>query len=164
MDAGRAEIDAAYRRAARVLHPDRGSEEPGAFIRATQAREILLAAMVVESQPRVVRGPRPISRALLITWISLLVFAVAVSIGGSSLPIGPLDPILRFGLLAVGAIGFAVTGKRPFLIAGIIAIAATAVSTIAFTTLGGLLGMLLLAAPLYGFLVMGRSRRVTSRP
>lgn len=164
-DAPRPEIDAAYRRAARALHPDLDGAEPAAFIRATEARQVLIDLPRAEPVPLVVahRGRRPLSWPVLVTWIALLVFAVAVSIGGSDLPLGPIDPILRWASLAVGAIGFGVTGRRGFLVLTVIAIAATAVLTIVFTSIGALLGMFLLAAPLYGLLVMGRSRRVPSK-
>ena len=44
-----------------------------------------------------------------------------------------------------------------------VAIAVTALTTIVFTTFGALLGMLLLAAPLYGLFVAGRARAGFSR-
>jgi len=165
VDAPRAEFDAAYRRAARALHPDREGAEPTAFIQATEARRVLLElaeADAVAEAPVLVR--RPPSIPLLVTWILLVLFAIAVSIGGSNLPLGPADPIIRFGLMLTGGIGFALTGKRVYFVLAVISIAATALVTILFTTFGALVGMLLLAAPLYGFLVMGRTRRLLSRP
>jgi hypothetical protein len=71
------------------------------------------------------------------------------------------DPLLRFGLMTVSAVSFALTGRRVWLVLMSISIAATAITTILFTTFGALLGMLLLAAPLYGFYVAGRARRPT---
>ncbi len=151
--AGRPEIDAAYRRAARASHPDLAGESD-AFVRATQAREVLLATpVVVVSEPIDDRRSGPLSRPLLITWIALMAFAIAISVGGSPFPLTPAEPILRFGALAAGSIGYAITGRRGFLMLAVAAIAATALVTILFTTFGSLLGMLLLAAPLYGLLV-----------
>ena len=150
--ASRAEIDAAFRRAARASHPDLVGES-GAFLRATEARDLLvLTPPPVVTEP-VVRREIALSKPLFITWIALLVFAIAVSVGGSDIPLTPLDPILRFGALAIGSVGYALTGRRGFLVLSLIAIAATAVVTLLFTTFGALVGMLLLAAPLYGLLI-----------
>jgi len=151
VNASRAEIDAAYRRAARASHPDLAGE-PSAFVRATQARDVLVESPVLEYVP-VVRALPPLSRPLFITWVALLGFAIAISVGGSAFPLTPFEPLARFGLLAIGAIGYAITGKRIFMTLAIIAIAWTAVTTVLFTTFGALLGMLLLAAPLYGLLI-----------
>jgi hypothetical protein len=159
VDATRAEIEFAYRRAARASHPDITGEST-AFMRVTEAHDVLLdaqTAAVVEPQ----RAEPPLSIPLLITWVALMGFAIAVSIGASGFPLTPLEPVLRFGLLAVGSIGYAITGKRVYLVLAVIGIAATAVATVLFTSFGSLLGMLLLAAPLYGLLITrARLRRV----
>lgn len=155
-EAGRPEIDAAFRRAARASHPDLAGQ-PDDFVRATQAREVLLTVPVVVRPIPVDRSIGPLNRPLFVTWVALLAFAIVISVGGNSFPLTPLEPLLRFGILVIGSVGFALTGKRVFMIMALLAIAATAVMTIIFTTFGSLVGMLLLAAPLYGLLV-GRAR------
>lgn len=161
VDASRAEIEFAYRRAARASHPDLVGESD-AFVRVTEAHDVLidlpLAGVAAGNAAR--REPK-LSIPLLITWTVLLLFAIAVSVIGSTFPLTPLEPLLRYGLLAVASVAYAITGKRIFLILTAIAIIATAVEVILFTTFGSLVGMLLLVAPLYGLLVTrARLRRM----
>lgn len=160
-DASRAEIEFAYRRAARASHPDLAGESD-AFVRVTEARDVLIDLPVADVITARQSRPAPkLSRPLLITWSALLLFAIIVSVVGSSFPLTPAEPIVRYGLLAVSAVGYAITGKRIFMTLTVIAIVATAVEVILFTTFGSLLGMLLLVAPLYGLLVTrARLRRL----
>lgn len=152
-DASRAEIEFAYRRAARASHPDLAGESD-AFVRVTEARDVLIDLPVADLiTARTTRAEPKLSVPLLVTWIALLLFAIAVSVVGSGFPLTPIEPALRYGALAAGAVGYAITGKRGFMILTVIAIIATAVEVVLFTTFGSLLGMLLLAAPLYGLLV-----------
>ena len=94
---------------------------------------------------------------------ALMLLAIAVSVVGSPLPLTIWEPTLRFSLMVVSAVGFALTGARVWLVLLGVAIAVTALTTIVFTTFGALLGMLLLAAPLYGLFVAGRARAGFSR-
>ncbi len=164
------EVRDAYRRIARDVHPDRNAGDADAaarFIEATQARDVLLAVLEGGAtlpgpeSPR--RGPRP-STALTVTWSLLLTVGIVVSVVGSPFPLTPVEPAVRFAVLAGSAITFALTGKRVWWVLMWIAIVATALEVILFTTFGSLLGMLLLAAPLYGLSVVGWTRwRFNSR-
>ncbi|MFM9876328.1 MAG: hypothetical protein ACKVOG_00560, partial [Rhodoglobus sp.] len=129
------------------------------FVRATEARKALLTAIVLrDAEASAPRLPPKHNWPLLGTWVGLMALAIAVSIVGSPLPLTVWEPVLRFGLMVVSAVGFALTGARVWLVLLGVAIAVTAVTTIVFTTFGALLGMLLLAAPLYGLFVAGRAR------
>jgi len=167
IDASPNEVRAAYRRAARDVHPDRqtGASMKDAalasatFIRVTQARDVLLALAAREAAPTTtLRQARP-STTLMWTWVALLVPGIAASVLASDFPLTPLEPGIRFAVLAVSATAFAITGERPWWVLMWVAIAATALETILFTTLGSLLGMMLLAAPIYGLSVIGWARR-----
>lgn len=170
--ASRQQIDRAYRRVAREWHPDRHSDAPmreqvkaqAEFVRAGEARAVMLALTaepvgVADAAASGPRRPPKTSWPLLATWVVVLFLAIAVSTVGSSLPLTIWEPVVRFGLMTIAAVGFALTGSRVFLVLLGISIAATAVITIVFTTFGSLLGMLLLAAPLYGLYIAGRGRR-----
>ena len=156
------DVERAFRVQARSTHPDAGGAED-AFIRLTTARDILLAIVPVMPNlpgsagpaPRI-PAPRPPSRALLFTWIGLLALAIALSTSGSMLPFTAAEPVVRYSLLALGMIGYALTGLRGYLVLGLAAVAATAVSAVLFTTLGALLGLLLMVAPLYGLILIGQ--------
>lgn len=170
--ASRQQIERAYRRLARESHPDRLSgaalrEQALAqaqFVRATEARNVLLAALgTTDAAASATRLPPKPSWLLLGTWVALMLLAIAVSVVGSPLPLTIWEPILRFGLMLVSAVAFALTGARVWLVLLGVAIAATALTTIVFTTFGALLGMLLLAAPLYGLFAAGRSRTAVTR-
>lgn len=165
--ASRQQVERAFRRIARESHPDRLSGvalreralAEARFVEATKARNVLLA--VIATPRAAASGPRrPLKHnwVLIGTWVALMLLAIAVSVVGSSLPLTVWEPALRFGLMLVSAVGFALTGARLWLILVAVSIAATAITTIGFTTFGSLLGMLLLAAPLYGLYVEGRGR------
>ena len=168
LDASAREVQAAYRRLARDVHPDRQSgasmrdaAASATFIRVTQARDVLIAhtaATEASASTGTLRDARP-SAALIVTWIGLLALGIALSVFAHDFPLTPLEPVIRFGLLAVSAIAFALTGLRRWWVLLWVAIAATALETVLFTTLGSLLGMLLLAAPIYGLSVIGFARR-----
>ncbi len=157
-DASPAEIEAAYKRQARSTHPDRFVGEPGHthaqdFIAVTTARDVLLgqAALPVV----VVRGVRPRSPALLGTWIALLLLSVFLLIYREPTPLTIAEPIVRLTVLCAALIGYALSGHRIWLILTIVALAATAVMTLVSISIGGLLGMFVIMAPLAGLLLMG---------
>ncbi len=177
--ASRKQIDLAYRRLARESHPDRMAgaalrEQALAqalFVRATEARTVLFRGLaLLEAEASVSRLPPKHNWPLLAAWVAVFIVATTVSVVGSTLPLSVWEPVFRFGLMGVSAVAFALTGARVWLVLLGVAIAATAVITIAFTTFGALLGMFLLAAPLYGLFAAGRGRtrfsgdrRTTSR-
>jgi len=172
LGASRQQIERAYRRLARQWHPDRHSDAAmreqakaqAEFVRAGEARNVLLALLaapdsVADAAASGPRRPQKTSWPLVVTWVVVMLLAIAVSTVGAALPLTIWEPVVRFGLMVVASVGFALTGSRVLLVLLIISIAATAVMTIVFTTFGSLLGMLLLAAPLYGLYAAGRGRR-----
>ena len=170
--ASRQQIERAYRRLARASHPQpraRAAMREQAlaqarFVRATEARNVLLVALTAtDAAASATRLPPKHNWLLLGTWVALMLLAIAVSVVGSPLPLTIWEPTLRFSLMVVSAVGFALSGARVWLVLLGVAIAATALTTIVFTTFGALLGMLLLAAPLYGLFVAGRARAGFSR-
>lgn len=131
------------------------------FIRVTEARDLLLALAAASSAAASapsLREARP-STVLTWVWIALLLVGIALSVIAHEFPLTPIEPAIRFALLAVSASAFAWTGRQMWWVLMWIAIAATALETIVFTTLGSLLGMLLMAAPIYGLSVIGFARR-----
>ncbi len=177
--ASRKQVEQAYRRLARESHPDRMAGAAlrdqalaqAKFVKATEARTVLFRGLALaEAEEAVPRLPPKHNWPLLAAWVAVFAVATTVSVVGSSLPLTVWEPTVRFGLMGVSAVTFALTGARIWLVLLCAAIAATAVTTIAFTTFGALLGMFLLAAPLYGFFAAGRGRtrfsgdtRATSR-
>lgn len=167
LDSSPSDIEAAYRRVARRTHPDRfvGEAQPlidshaAEFAEAARARDLLLTR--AERGPSVVL-PRPHGRALIATWVALLVAAAVLSAWGAPHPLGLAEPILRLAILIGALLGWALTGIRPLLVIGVVAIAATLVMAIVFTTLGALLGTLLMAPSILGLMLAGlvRNRRV----
>lgn len=177
VDASEREVRAAYRRAARDVHPDRqagasmreAALASATFVRVTDARDVLLArasrraaagasAGAAAASTGTLRAARP-STALLITWTALLGVGIGVSVLAHDFPLTPIEPAIRFSLLAVSAVSFALTGAKPWWVLLWVAIIGTAVETVLFTTLGSLLGMLALAAPIYGLSLIGWARR-----
>ena len=172
VDATDAEVQRAFTAGARTSHPDRFSDATPEqskqaaqeFIRLTTARDVLL-----HTRPESPAGPaftvqyryRRISWQELAAWLSVLAVAVFVSIFGADLPFTIAEPLARFGLLTVGLVGFARTGRQGFFVLVVVCIAVTAVLTIAFTTLGALLGMFITAFPVIGLVLAGRTQRAT---
>ncbi len=161
-----AAIEAAYRAKARETHPDRFAGQQQAqsaasareFIAASEARRTLLSAATAASpapQVTFVRGVRRRSPLLLATWVGLLVIAAFLSIYASALPLGIVEPVVRFAVIIGALVAYALTGLRGWLVTALIALAATAVLAIVFTTIGALLGMLLMVAPVFGLMLMG---------
>jgi len=104
---------------------------------------------------------RRISWQGLAGWLSVVVVAAFVSIGGAELPFTVAEPLVRFAVLTLGLVGFALTGKQVYFVLIALAIVVTAVLAIAFTTLGALLGMFILAAPVIGLVLAGRGQRAS---
>ena len=72
------------------------------------------------------------------------------------LPFTVVEPAVRFPLLAVGLLGYALTGRTSLLVLGLVAFAATALVGVIFTTLGALMGLLLLVGVVFGLVTMGQ--------
>jgi len=176
VDATESEIQRAFKLRARDSHPDLdGSAAPGRgarsaedFIRITAARDMLLQARrqsttVAQAAREYTVHPRyrRISWQGLAGWLSVVVVAAFVSIGGAELPFTVAEPLVRFAVLTLGLVGFALTGKQVYFVFIALAIVVTAVLAIAFTTLGALLGMFILAAPVIGLVLAGRAQRAS---
>ncbi|MCY7412952.1 MAG: J domain-containing protein [Salinibacterium sp.] len=176
LDATESDIQRAFKLRARDSHPDRfsgASPERAAraaedFIRITAARDRLLQAR--RSSTPATPGAREytaspryrrISWQGLAAWLGIVVVAAFVSIVGAELPFTVAEPLVRFAALTVGLLGFALTGKQGYFVLIVLAILVTAVLAIAFTTLGALLGMFILSAPVIGLVLAGRARRAS---
>ncbi|CAN5540309.1 hypothetical protein BH10ACT7_BH10ACT7_12180 [soil metagenome] len=150
-----AQIEAAYRRRARETHPDRSGSDD-AFIAVTAAHDLLLKAVAFE---RPVHAPPRPSPRLIVTWVGVALVAIFIATFRNEWPLPAIDPLLRYAAMLVGLVGYALTGRRVFLVLAVVAIAATTVLTLAFASFGGLVGLLILVAPIYGLLLMGRRLR-----
>jgi DnaJ domain len=176
LDASAADIESAYRRRSRSTHPDRfvgasktrSQQAAREFIGVAEARTVMMArretAAVGETVfdepamqfPVETSLPRPRSRLLLVTWAAVALVAIFISIYGGAPPWSLWEPALRYGLVFVALIAFAVTGRTPWLVIALVALAATAIITVTATTLGALLGLFLMVAPVYGLVTIGR--------
>jgi hypothetical protein len=162
-----AEVVAAFKRRARQTHPDRfagaSAEELASaaaeFTRITAARDVLLAAPRIDPTPLdwTARVSRPLRRhrTAVIAWTAVMLLAIFISTFDAALPLSAADPIIRFGLLAVASVGFALTGRRILLTLTIVAMIATAVVTVVFTSFGSLLGLFLLVVPVAALVTIG---------
>ncbi len=155
VDASPAEVETAYRRRARETHPDRSGTDD-AFIRISAARATLLNAIILEPPRRVPAKP---SSRLILTWVGVFLVGVFVATFRNDLPLGLVEPIVRYLVLIGSLVAYAITGARQWLIVACVAIGLTLIVTLAFVTFGGLVGMLVLVAPIYGLLLMGIRRR-----
>lgn len=161
VDAGASadQVKVAFRAKARTAHPDAAGGASDAFIRLTQARDILLLAPPPPTITYVPAAavPRRWSWRLFATWVGLLVLGLAVNVSGSDLHLTIAEPIVRSLLVVGGFVGYALTARRLWLVLGLIGIGATAIVALLFTTLGALVGLLLMFAPMYGLLLMGQT-------
>jgi hypothetical protein len=170
LDATAADIENAYRRRARSTHPDRfpdasrSREATDEFIGVATAHDVLVARLgatptgaasytgVPVSSPI----PRRRSRLLLGTWAGVTLVAIFVSIYAGAPAWGVWEPIARYGLVFVALMAFALTGRTPWLVTALLALAASAIITLVATTFGALLGLFMLVAPVYGLVTIGR--------
>jgi len=162
--ASREAVQRAYRLRARSSHPDAGGAAE-TFSLLTEARDALLAVIPVApaSQPPSAAPPRPAPAArwswpLFATWTGLLAVGIFLCAYLAPLPFTVIEPLVRFPLLVVGLLGYALTGRTGFLVLGLIALAATALIGVVFTTLGVLVGLLLLVAVVFGLVTMGQTK------
>lgn len=173
LDASRADIDRAFRRLARSEHPDVAATTTD-FARVTEARDVLVHAAALRTdagpEPGVLSGqrrfhappvpPGPILvRRELIGFVALACGAAALAVWGSPSPLAPAEPIVRYLVLIASITAFARTGARGWLIAAGAAIVATAVSVLLWTTLGALVGTLIMAVPTVVLIMAGRATR-----
>ena len=150
-------VQRAYRLLARSSHPDGGGVEDN-FIRLTAARDALLAVPpAVTMAPPPPAPPAPRSWPLFATWTGLLALAIFLCAYLAPLPFTIAEPLVRFPLLVVGLLGYALTGRRFLLVLALIALAATAIIGVIFTTLGVLVGLLLMVAAVFGLITMGQT-------
>ncbi|MEI5582674.1 MULTISPECIES: J domain-containing protein [unclassified Agromyces] len=176
-DADSAEIDRAYRRLARELHPDRYTGRPAEevraasdrFIEVTRAHDVLLAAprraaasarIVVDRPPADASAPRveyvrPFGWWLFAAWAALLVAGAILSTGTGPI-VTPADLWVRLGLLVAFALATALTGRRWVWRVTLVLLALSAVAVIAATTVGGLLGLGFMIVACFGLAVQGR--------
>ena len=176
-DADAAEIDRAYRRLARELHPDRYTGRPpeevraasDRFIEVTRAHDVLIAAqrrpaasarIVVDRPPADAAAPRttpvpPFSWWLFGAWALLLLVGAVLS--STADPIfTPLDVWGRLGLLVAFALATALTRRRWVWRVTLVLLALSAVAVIASTTVGGLLGLGAMVVACFGLAVQAR--------
>ena len=157
MGASPEEVARAFRSRARAAHPDTGGDGHE-FIELLQARDALLAHRTPPTVPPPVSPPAPSSPALLAVWIGLLVVSSLLSATGDVHPWVPAEPLIRSVVLIGGFAAYAVTGARPWMVVALIALGATALVALVFTTIGTLLGLLLAVPAVYGLLLMGIRR------
>jgi hypothetical protein len=172
-DASRADIEGAFKRLARLSHPDRFAGASAArsaaaaaeFIRITEARDLLLDATaghqrtlsgaVLFDRPMGQAQPTADPRRSVGLWTYVLgVVSVFCFIGGV-LPFSPWNLALLLPLDGC-AIAFGRTGRRVFLVGTIIAIAANAVVALAIVSIGSLVALELLLVPVIALVVLGR--------
>jgi hypothetical protein len=176
-DADQAELDRAYRRLARQLHPDRLSGSPETAVRAASARFIDVARayqvlsdgraaaaaagragpgpVVVEHRSAGAPRPapiRPLGLRLFATWTALLVLGAVLSTSAEPV-FTPLDQWGRLALLVAAALTTGLTRRRWAWRATLALLALSGVAVIASTTFASLLGLGLMAVASVGIAV-----------
>lgn len=146
-------VQRAFRVAARSSHPDAGGADTR-FIELTAARDALLAA-----PPVIVTRAAPAARwswPLFWTWTALLALAIFLCAYLAPLPLTIAEPLVRYPLLALGLVGYALTGRKPLLVLALVALALTAAIGVVFATIGALVGLLLLVGVVFGLVTLGQ--------
>ncbi|MFE5672522.1 J domain-containing protein [Agromyces sp. NPDC056523] len=174
-DAELPEVERAYRRLARELHPDRYAGRPvdeaaaaaARFVQVARAHEVLLAAAadraatsdrsVAEPVPAegFSRPPRPLPRFswwLFGTWALILVIGALLSTATGPI-LTPLDVWGRLGLLVAFALATALTRRRWVWWTTLALLLLSGVAVIASTTVIGLLGLGFMAVASVGLAV-----------
>ncbi|WP_400993810.1 DnaJ family molecular chaperone [Agromyces sp. GXQ0307] len=173
--ADQADLDRAYRRLARELHPDRFVGAPEADVRDASARFIEVARayrLLSEARPatsdersagRIVvehpaGGPprtvpiRPISARLFATWTLLLLVGALLSTSTTPV-VTPLDLWGRLALLVAAALATGLTRKRWAWWATLVLLGLSGIAVIASTTVASLLGLGFMAVASVGLAV-----------
>ena len=178
-DADEAEIDRAYRRLAKELHPDRLAGSPAGAVRAANdrfvdviaARELMLASARARARFAAAAGEGAAGGAtdaaasaspsgsfswwLFGTWTLLLVVGALLSVSG--LPVWtPVDLWTRVLLLVGFAMATALTGRRWVWRVTLVLIGVNGVATVLATTFGGLLGLGFMVVASFGLAVQAR--------
>jgi len=178
-DADEAEIDRAYRRLAKELHPDRLAGSPAGAVRAANdrfvdviaARELMLASARARARFAAAAGEGAVGEApdaeasaspsgsfswwLFGTWTLLLVVGALLSVSG--LPVWtPVDLWTRVLLLVGFAMATALTGRRWVWRVTLVLIGVNGVATVLATTFGGLLGLGFMVVASFGLAVQAR--------
>jgi hypothetical protein len=168
LDASTPEVERAYRRLARTLHPDRLSgasaervaEASERFSRVALAHRVMLRE--IDARPVIAtiepEGPLPTGRWIVLGWLSVLFVSGVISYYGGALPYSVGDIVLRLLPLAAVATAFAVTGRRAYYAATIALLAASALITLALAGFGSLVALGLLLVAVVGLIVQGRQR------
>jgi hypothetical protein len=168
LDASAPDIERAYRRRARTVHPDRlvgASRErvdaaSAEFARVTLAREVLVREL--EDRPIIAtleaEGTRPTSRWLVAGWLVVLCISGVISFYGGAIPYSVADVVLRLLPLAAAATAFAFSGRRVFYRVTLALLAASVLITLAFAAFGSLVSLALLLVPVIGLIAEGRKQ------
>lgn len=168
VDAPRADIERAFRRRARSEHPD-VSGNPTAFAEVTEAHDVLLHAQGWLVAPTAspsgrTYAPVPSQRGFELPRTALALLTVLLILGAlvegvaSASPFAPAEPLLRSALLVAAVLAYALTRRRVFGVLSAIAIAATAVATLLWISIGALLGALIMAPAILLLVLHGRNR------
>lgn len=165
-DAEAHEVERAYRRRARMLHPDRLTDATEPEIAAavekfarlaeaheTMMREIAERPVIATIEPD---GPPPSPRWAIIGWLGVLLVSGVVSFFGGALPYSTGDVVLRLLPLAASATAFALTGRRVFYALTMALLAASVLVTLALATFGSLVSFALLLVPVAGLVLIGQ--------
>ncbi|WP_353815471.1 J domain-containing protein [Agromyces sp. SYSU T00266] len=175
-DADRAELDRAYRRLARELHPDRFAGAPESEVRAASARfvevgrayRLLSEARSDAGAAAGATGPvcaearpgsgarvvplRPISARLFATWTALLLVGALLSTSTDPI-LTPLDLWGRLVLLVAAALATGLTRRRWAWWATLVLLGLSGLAVIASTTVASLLGLGFMAVASVGLAV-----------
>ena len=160
VDASHEDVERAFLRKAREAHPDSGGSA-AAFREATEARDTLLRVVPYVVIDR--GGPGRQGPLLLAAWVAILLIAAFLSIYGVYHPFGLVEPLVRWAVLIGAALAYGMTGRRGWLVLAIVAIAATALLTILYTSFGGLIALLLVSPAMLGLGLSGISRARSRR-
>lgn len=175
--AGQADLDRAYRRLARELHPDRFVGAPESdmrlasarFVEVTRAYRLLSADRAADAEgtgtgtgPVVVGRPpgagprtapvRPFSPRLFATWAAVLLVGVALSASAGPI-LSPIDLWGRLGLLVVAALATGLTRRRSAWWATLALLGLSGIAVIASTTIASLVGLGLMGIASVGLAV-----------
>ncbi|GAA2040221.1 hypothetical protein GCM10009819_27080 [Agromyces tropicus] len=171
-DAPPAEVDRAYRRLARELHPDRVTGATEDELRAASARFIEVTRayrrladspaevgdhgrVVVDRPAGAARRPRPVkpfSPWVFGTWAGLLVIGALLSTATGPI-LMPVDLWGRLALLVAAALTTGLTRRRWAWWATLALLAVSGAAVIASTTVAGLLGLGVMAVACVGLAV-----------
>lgn len=168
VDASAYDIERAYRRRARTLHPDRLTTATDAqravsaelFARVSLAHEVMLREVAERPVVATIEpdGPLPTGRWVIIGWLGVLLVAGLISYFGGAFPLSTFDVVFRLLPLTAASTAFALTGRRAFLVLAVGLLVVSVVITLLLASFGSLVALGLLLVPVIGLIVMGRRR------